>query len=129
MAWLNDGEPKLFRSMTEGNLLVILTDVNLTPNRTLGRRLYNFSATAYEIGDGNSFEDIKKYGVVIIRDDETAERKYDGDSADEGSEDDTVVERIHQYIIGKNNRLATDEIAGVDVINDQLLMPNTNSGG
>ena len=42
MKWLNDGEPKLYRSMTEGNMAVMLTDISLTPNATLGRRLWTF---------------------------------------------------------------------------------------
>lgn len=49
--WLNDGKPKLFRSAAEGNYLVRLMNVSLTPNDTLGRMLHSFSATAYEIGD------------------------------------------------------------------------------
>ena len=43
--------PKLFRSTPEGNILVRLTDVSLTPNQTLGRMIYDFSCTATEIGD------------------------------------------------------------------------------
>lgn len=42
---------KLFRSATEGNILVKLMNINLTPNQTLGRRVYSFSCTAYEIAD------------------------------------------------------------------------------
>jgi hypothetical protein len=38
-AFLNDGDVKLFRSPSEGNLLVRLMDVSFTPNQTLGRRL------------------------------------------------------------------------------------------
>lgn len=64
--WLNDGEPKLYRSMPEGNIAVILTDVNLTPNTQLGRRLYNFSATLYEVGDGYSLEDLDNLGIINI---------------------------------------------------------------
>lgn len=51
--WLNDGQPKLFRSGTEGNLIVILDNVSLSAEAQLGRRLYEFSATMYEIADCN----------------------------------------------------------------------------
>lgn len=61
--WLNDGKPKLFRTMTEGNISVILTDISLTPNATLGRRLYNISGTAYEVGDGENIEDLTQLGI------------------------------------------------------------------
>ena len=42
---------KLFRSATEGNILVKLMDINFTPNSTLGRRIYSFTATAYEVDE------------------------------------------------------------------------------
>ncbi len=66
VAWLNDGEPKLYRSMPEGNIAVILTDINLTPNEQLGRRLYNFNATMYEIGDGYSLKALDSLGIITI---------------------------------------------------------------
>lgn len=47
--FLYDGEPKLFKSPTEGNLIVRITDVNCTPEQGLDRMLYSFSANAYEI--------------------------------------------------------------------------------
>lgn len=49
--WLNNGEIKLFRSPTEGNFLIRLTGVSLSPNVTLGRMLHTFTATAYEIAE------------------------------------------------------------------------------
>lgn len=64
--WLNDGEPKLFRSMTEGLMPVMLMDVSLTPNKTLGRMVYSFTATAYEIGDGHSVENLDALGIINI---------------------------------------------------------------
>lgn len=53
---------KILRSPTEGNLLIKLTNVSLTPNQTLGRLLYSFSATAVEI-DEYTPENLIKYGV------------------------------------------------------------------
>lgn len=46
--WLNDGKVKLIRTPGEGNYLVRLMDVSLTPNTTVGRMLHTFNATAYE---------------------------------------------------------------------------------
>ena len=57
--FLTDGKPKLFRSATEGNILVRLMNVSFTPNQTVGRLFYNFSATAYEIDDFNLSNCIK----------------------------------------------------------------------
>lgn len=48
--WLNNGEPKLFRSPAEGNYMVRLMNVSLTPNEQLSRLISDFSATAYECG-------------------------------------------------------------------------------
>lgn len=64
--WLNDGEPKLYRSMPEGNIVVMLTDINLTPDSQLGRMLYNFSATMYEIEDGYSLDVLDKLNIITI---------------------------------------------------------------
>lgn len=54
---------KLFRSLTEGNILVKLMDISLTPNATLSRRIYSFSCTAYEIGECN-LNNFKEYGIL-----------------------------------------------------------------
>jgi hypothetical protein len=45
--WLTNGKPKLFRSPTEGNYIVRLMNVSLSPNATVGRMLHTFSATGY----------------------------------------------------------------------------------
>lgn len=66
IAWLNDGEPKLFRSMPEGNMIVMVTDVNLTPNQNIGRMLYNFTATLYEVGDGYSLTALDAAKVIDV---------------------------------------------------------------
>lgn len=53
MDWLTNGEPKLFRSPTEGNYLVRVLNVSLSPNDTLGRMIHTFQGQAYEIADFN----------------------------------------------------------------------------
>ena len=60
--YLYDDIPKLFRSTPEGNILVRLTDITLTPNTQLGRMIYDFSCTATEIGEP-SIENCKLYKV------------------------------------------------------------------
>lgn len=63
--WLNNGKPKLFRSPTEGNYLVRLLNVSLSPNDTLGRMIHSFSATAYEIDSTDPETLIKdSYGIL-----------------------------------------------------------------
>ena len=61
--FLYDEKPKLFRSPTEGNIIVRLTNISFTPNQTLGRLVYNFSATAVEIDDCTP-ENLLKYEII-----------------------------------------------------------------
>lgn len=58
---------KLFRSNTEGNILVRLMDISFTPNNSLGRMLYSFTATAYEM-DECTLENFENYGIQTIGD-------------------------------------------------------------
>ena len=65
MDWLNNGQPKLFRSATEGNFIVRLMNVSLSPNDQLGRRLHTFQATAYEIDDYDE-DGLQRLGVLNL---------------------------------------------------------------
>lgn len=49
--WLNNNEYKLLKTPAEGNYIVQLLNVNLSPNETVGRMLHTFSATAIEVAD------------------------------------------------------------------------------
>ena len=49
--FLTSGDYKYFKSPTEGVKLIALTGVSLSPEDVLGRMIYSFSATAYEMGD------------------------------------------------------------------------------
>ena len=62
MDWLNDGKAKLFRSPTEGNYVVRLLNISLSPNETVGRMLHSFSSTAYEVSD-TSFSSLEEFGL------------------------------------------------------------------
>lgn len=66
LAWLNDGEPKLYRSMAEGSMAVMLTDVSLSPNQNLSRRICSFSATVYEIAEGTSLSTLDSLGIYKV---------------------------------------------------------------
>lgn len=61
--WLNNGKVKLFKSPSEGNYLVRLMDVSLSPENGLGRMLHNVSMTAYECDTLNR-ENFLKYGIL-----------------------------------------------------------------
>ena len=49
LEWLNDGNIKMFKSPAEGNYLVRLMNVSLTPEDKIGRMLHFIQATAYEM--------------------------------------------------------------------------------
>ena len=62
--FLHDGKPKLFKSPTEGNVIVRLTEINCVPNQTLDRMIYEFSSTANELAD-NTYDNYIKYKFLI----------------------------------------------------------------
>lgn len=61
-AFLNDGKHKLYKSPTEGNMIVTLTNVSLIPNQQLGRLIADFNSTVYEVAD-NTCANIKLYDI------------------------------------------------------------------
>lgn len=77
LEWLNNGQPKLFRSPGEGNYIVRLMNTSLTPNDTLGRMLHTFSTTAYEVADCN-YKTLNEYGFI-----KSLQREYRGMQIDQ----------------------------------------------
>ena len=67
LEFLQDGEYKLFKSPTEGNIIVRLMDVNCTPNQSLDRMLYSFTSNAYEM-DKYTMYNCEKYGFFTVGD-------------------------------------------------------------
>lgn len=63
MDFLYKNNIKLWRSATQGNILIKLMDINLQPVNELGRLLYSFTANAIEIAVPNA-ENYKKYNVI-----------------------------------------------------------------
>ena len=53
LAFLQDGKPKLFKSATEGNIIVRLMTVAEQPNQELNRMIGTFSSQAHEIAEAN----------------------------------------------------------------------------
>ena len=63
--FLNDKEYKLFKTPTESNqnLVVALVGATLTPQNSLNRMIYSFSATAYEVVE-NTLSNLKELGIM-----------------------------------------------------------------
>lgn len=64
--WLNNGKPKFFRSPTEGNYIVRLMNVSLSPEDTVGRMLHSFSATGYECLP-NTLDSLKENSLINFK--------------------------------------------------------------
>lgn len=63
MNWLSDGKPKLFRSETEGNMIVMATGVTFTPLDKTGRMVYTVSMTLTEVAEYN-LENLLEYELI-----------------------------------------------------------------
>lgn len=63
MEWLSNGEPKLFRSETEGNMIVMLSGVSFAPYDKSGRMVYTMSATVTEIAEYNG-DNLLEYNLI-----------------------------------------------------------------
>ena len=61
---MKDKKPKFFRSPTEGNMIIYLSNISFTPNKILGREIYDFSATATEVCEA-TYENLIKYNLIF----------------------------------------------------------------
>ncbi len=62
LEWLKDGKPKILKSEAEGNILVSISNVTVTPIVTLYGLVADFSCTMTEIGDVKE-NTLKKYDL------------------------------------------------------------------
>lgn len=69
--WLNNGEIKLFRSPAEGNYLVRLMNVSLSPEDRVGRMIHSFQCQAYEMMELN-YDNLLSLGFINL----TTEEEY-----------------------------------------------------
>lgn len=65
--WLNDGKVKLFKSPQEGNYLVRLMNVSLSPIDTVSRMIHNFQCTASEVAAFTT-ENLSVYNLLKLGD-------------------------------------------------------------
>ena len=65
---LSNGHKKLFKSPSEGLMVVKLSGVNLTPKTNVGRLIYDFSATVTEVGRFNveSLDDFDLKEIIYV---------------------------------------------------------------
>ena len=65
VSFLYNEAPVVFSSATEGEMIVRLMNVSLTPNVQLGRRIYSFTAQAIEVAEFTQ-ENVAKYCNVPV---------------------------------------------------------------
>ena len=76
LEFLNDGQPKLFRSPGEGNYIVRLMNSSLAPNDQLSRMLHTFSTTATEVEEfGQSA--LEKIGIISTKEIDTRQQRWE----------------------------------------------------
>lgn len=63
LEFLQNNKRKLFKSPTEGNILVRITGVSCSPNQQLSRMIYSFSSTGTEV-DEASTENLNKFKIT-----------------------------------------------------------------
>ena len=121
--WLNDGLPKLYRSQTEGNMVVMITDVSLTPNKTVARLIWDFTATVYEIEDGYDMSVLHELGIYnIYADGKGGDGSNVGSSNSLGFADSdqfvTTLERVGQkrfYTVTEDSLNFVTDVVGKDI--------------
>nr|DAF37635.1 MAG TPA: hypothetical protein [Caudoviricetes sp.] len=94
--WLTNGKTKLFRSPGEGNYIVRLMNVSLTPNDTLGRMLHTFNATAYEVADFD-YSNLNSFGFINIDDPEVPQLRFQTVNLGEFSKDGDTIKYTYAY--------------------------------
>ena len=66
LEFLYNDKPKLFKSPTEGNIIVRIMNVSCSPEQGLNKMIYSFSGTAYEVAESTE-ENCQKYKLVNMK--------------------------------------------------------------
>lgn len=76
--FFQEDKVKIFRSLTEGSMLIKLSNISLNPEDKLGRRIWSFTANATEVAE-YSVENLEKYGFSPVGFDANTEQFQFGD--------------------------------------------------
>lgn len=136
LKFLQDGEIKLFKSPTEGNIIIRLTDINCVPNQSLGRMLYSFSSNAFEM-DEPTMSNYLKYGFYKLNDlitDFTTKEVRLGQLQMDFTAQDNIIDKICQKYntVDKNTNLLVQEVQsvfGIKITFDEKPLKIKNSAG
>lgn len=110
--FLYNVKPKLYKSTQEGNILIKLMDVSLTPKTELGRLIYTFSATAYEI-DEATIPNFDKYGIINIGTYDTSLGQWQANEWPIYVQQDDEIVQVDDYdFIGQITSITEDSFSG-----------------
>ena len=96
LEFLNNGKPKLFRSASEGNYIVRLTNSSLTPNDQLGRMLHTFSTTAIEVQEFSP-KILEDLGIITTKEINTRQLRWETVLLKDFAEKDDQWVKINRY--------------------------------
>lgn len=115
--FLNNGKPKLFKSPSEGNKIVSLLNVSFSPEQRLGRMIYSFTSTGYEVAECN-YENFIKNEIIKLEE----SKDYYSDKEKifiESIDENNGITRadLQSKLIGlETNRMLGYEIKNIDYI-------------
>lgn len=112
LAFLQDGKPKLFKSATEGNIIVRLMQVTEQPNQQLNRMIGTFNSQAHEIAAA-TMENYAKYNLLEVGECQTNFVK--------------TITKLGQVVIENNGTIS--EIDILNLIKTKYDHSNENIGG
>ena len=133
---------KLYKSTTQGNVLVKLMNITFTPNEQLDRRIYSFSCTAYQVDD-YTVQNIHKYNIQSTdKEDDQINLVEDFIGRDIYVEDEPIrtlnngmtsfpidKDYINDYIVQHFNHLLPDsyryQLVEISYLKLQLTNPNS----
>ena len=96
LEWLNDGQTKLFRSPAEGNFLIRIMNVSLTPEDRVGRLIHSFQAQAVEVAE-LSYNKLLELGFFNLEQEEIYTIQKDSVYIKDLIEDNITTFQINKY--------------------------------
>lgn len=75
LEWLNNGKPKLFRSAQEGNYIVRLMNVSLSPFDKTTRMIHSFSCQATEVAEADP-KNFIDYNFLTVKEISATEKQW-----------------------------------------------------
>lgn len=108
LKFLYDGKPKLFKSTTEGNIIIRLMDINTAPKQELSRMIYSFSSTGYEVAEP-TLSNYLKYNFTSINEPDWDFRVYKeeiGQIIDDFNINENICKRIWDTYDSNNKNYA-----------------------